>query len=116
LNTAQSINDIRAKSRSLSPDPLARVRQRTWWQPLKTKKARRPEATGRKFQSKIFLDALDREKRCQISAGFDCCNHPEGTGLGEGGNARVVIAQLLAQDLPRVLAKQRRRDGVNDRR
>ena len=119
-----TIGDL-SKSASCAVPPAKALTAPTRWRasdsepdgsPSKQKKPGGQRPPGGNSNPKIFLDALDRKKRCQISAGFDCCDHPEGTGLGKGGNARVVIAQLLAQDLPRVLAKQRRRDGVNDRR
>src|SRR3974390_2978055 len=92
------------------------IRQRAWQEAPqnKTKKARRPEGRRAKHGKPEFACALVREKSRQRSAGFDWCDHPEGAGLGKGGNARVVIAELLAQDLPRVLAKQRRRNGIDD--
>jgi hypothetical protein len=84
--------------------------------PSKQKKPGGQRPPGGHSNPIISLNALDRENRCQISADFHCCEHPEGASLGKGGNARIVIAELLAQDLPRVLTKQRRRDGVDDRR
>src|SRR5664280_2530867 len=52
-----------------------------------------------------------------LSADVSCCPYrPKSTGVGKRGDATVVIAERLAQNVPRMFAEQRRGDGVDDRR